>query len=89
VSAHVELNIGQQLTIARLPRNLEEVMRLRGDLVDCRDTTACRTTISARVSDVRKFVQCALATHHAVIYGDYARETKALTQTLDIGSLEL
>jgi L-fucose isomerase-like protein len=41
------------------------------------------------VSDARKFVQCALGNHHAVIYGDYARQTKALSQSLGIGSLEL
>jgi L-fucose isomerase-like protein len=89
VTAHVELDSGQELTIARLSRNVDKIMLLHGELVDCRDTTACRTTISARVSDARKFVQCALGNHHAVIYGDYARQTKALSQSLGIGSLEL
>jgi L-fucose isomerase-like protein len=89
VTAHVELDIGQDLTIARLSRNADKIMLLHGELVDCRDTTACRTTISARVRDVRKFVQCALGNHHAVIYGDYVRQAKALSQSLGIGSLEL
>ncbi len=89
VTAHVELDIGQELTIARLSRNVDKIALLHGQLVECRDTTACRTTISARVSDVRKFVQCAFGNHHAVIYGDYARQIEALTQALGISSLEL
>jgi L-fucose isomerase-like protein len=89
VTAHVELDIGQELTIARLARNMEKIMLLRGELVDCRDTTACRTTISARVSDVRNFVRCALGNHHAVVYGDHVGQTKALSDALGISAVEL
>jgi len=89
VTAHVELDMGQELTIARLARNMDKIMLLRGELVDCRDTTTCRTPISARVSDVRNFVRCALGNHHAVVYGDHVRQTKALSDALGISAVEL
>jgi len=89
VTAHVELDIGQELTIARLARNMDKIMLLRGELVDCRDTTACRTTISARVSDVRKFVRCAFGNHHAVVYGNHVGQAKALSGALGISAIEL
>ena len=88
VTAHVELDTGQEVTIARLARNLDKIVVLRGELVDCRDTTACRTTISVRVSDVRKFVQCTLGNHHAVVYGNHMRQAKALSQALGILTVE-
>ncbi len=89
VTAHVELDIGQELTIARLARNMDKIMLLRGELVDCRDTIACRTTVSARVSDVRNFVRCAFGNHHAVVYGDYVAQTKALSDAIGIDAVEL
>lgn len=89
VTAYVELGIGQEVTIARLARNLDKVLILQGELVDCRDTTACRTTLSARVTDVRKFVRCALGNHHALVYGSHARQTKALSQALGISTIEV
>ncbi len=89
VTAYVELDIGQEVTIARLARNLDKVLILQGELVDCRDTTACRTTLSVRVTDVRKFVRCALGNHHALVYGSHARQTKALSQALGISTIEV
>ena len=89
VTAHVELDTGQEVTIARLARDLDKIMLLSGKLVDCRDTTACRTTLSARVSDVRKFVRCAFGNHHVVICGNHTRQAKALSQALGISSVEL
>lgn len=89
VTAHVELDAGQEVTIARLARNLDKIAILQGELVDCRDTIACRTTISVTVSDVRKFVHCALGNHHAVVYGDHIRQAKALSQALGIDTIEL
>ena len=89
VTAHVELDIGQAVTIARLARNSDRIMILRAELADCRDTIACRTAISARVSDVRKFVQCAFANHHVVVYGDHTTKVKALSRALGIDPIEL
>jgi L-fucose isomerase-like protein len=89
VTAHVELDMGQEVTIARLARNMDKIMLLRGELVDCRDTTTCRTTISARVNDVRSFVRCALGNHHAVVYGNHVGEIKALSDALGISAVEL
>jgi L-fucose isomerase-like protein len=89
VTAHVELDIGQDVTIARLARSMDKIMLLRGELVDCRDTTACRTTISLRVSDVREFVHRAFGNHHTIVYGNHTRQTKSLSRVLGIGTVEL
>jgi L-fucose isomerase-like protein len=89
VTAYVELDTGQEVTVARLARNLDKIGLLSGELTNCQDTTTCRTTISVKVADVRRFVQGAFGNHHAVVYGNYARELKALSQSLDISPLEL
>jgi len=89
VTAHVELDIGQELTVAQPARNIDKIMLLRAELVDCRDTITCRTTVSARVSDVRNFVRCAFGNHHAVVHGDYVVQTKALSETIGIGAVQL
>lgn len=89
VTAHVELDKGQEVTIARLARKLDKIVFLKGELVDCRDTTFCRTTISIRVSNVRKFFQYALGNHHVVVYGNHTRQLKALSQALGIDTIEL
>ena len=89
VTAHVELETGQEVTIARLSRNLNKIMLIRGDLIDCQETIACRTTLSARVSDIREFVRCAFGNHHVVVYGNHMRQAKILSQALGISSIEL
>jgi L-fucose isomerase-like protein len=89
VTAYVELDTGREVTVARLSRNLDKIGLLSGELTDCQDTTTCRTTISVQVADVRRFVQGTFGNHHAVVYGNYARELKALSRSLDISPLEL
>ena len=89
VTAYVELDTGQEVTIARLARNLDKLLLLSGELVDCQDTIACRTTFSIKVSDVRKFVQCAFGNHHVVVFGNHTRLAKALSSALDISTIEL
>ena len=89
VTAHVELDTGQEVTMARLARDLNEIVLIRGELVDCRDTTHCRTTLSVRVNDVREFVQCALGNHHALVYGNLSRQARTLSQKLGINAIEL
>lgn len=89
VTAHVELDIGQEVTIARLARNLDKILLLRGELVDCRDTIACRTTISTKVNDVRQFICSAFGNHHILVYGNHIKQAKTLSQSLGIESVEL
>jgi len=89
VTAYVELDTGQEVTVARLARNLDKVGLLSGELTNCQDTTTCRTTISVKVADVRRFVEGALGNHHAVVYGNYTRELKALSRSLDISPIGL
>jgi L-fucose isomerase-like protein len=89
VTAYVELGTGREVTIARLARNLDKIGFLSGEMIGCQDTTTCRTTISVKVDDVRKFVQCAFGNHHALVYGNHTRVLKALSRSLDIGTIEL
>ncbi|MFC1912065.1 hypothetical protein ACFLXG_02785 [Chloroflexota bacterium] len=89
VTAHVELDTGQEVTIARLSRNLKKIMLLQGELTSCQETVACRTTLSTRVSDVREFVRCAFGNHHVVVYGNHVRQARILGQELGISSIGL
>ncbi len=89
VTAHVELATGGEVTVARLSRELDEILLLGGNLIDCQETIACRTTLSIKISDVRQFVRRASGNHHVVIYGNHLRQVKALSQALGISSVEL
>jgi L-fucose isomerase-like protein len=89
VTAHVQLDIGQEVTIARLSRDVDKILVLTGEMVNCEDTTNCRTTIGVRISDARKFVQSAFGNHHALIYGNHADQIKRLGQLIGISSVEL
>jgi len=84
VTAHVELDIGQEVTIARFSRELDKICITSGKLVECRDTTACRTTISINVNDVRELVQRTFGNHQAVVYGNQIKLTSKLCHILGI-----
>lgn len=89
VTAHVELDTGQEVTVARLARELDKICLTRGELVECRDTTACRTTISIRVNDVRELVQRTFGNHQAMVYGNQIKLVKAFCQKMGIETIEI
>ncbi len=89
VTAYINLDRGQEVTIARMGRNLEKILAFRGKIVDCRDTVACRTTVTIEISDVRQFIRKALGNHHVMVYGDYIGEIRALGQALGMNLIEL
>jgi L-fucose isomerase-like protein len=88
VTAHVQLDIGQEVTIARLSRELDKILVFPGEMVSCQDTTNCRTTVAVKISDARKFVQRAFGNHHALIYGNHVNQIKDLCRLLGISSVE-
>ena len=45
--------------------------------------------ISAKVSNVRKFMRSAFGNHHVLVYGNHVKQAKALCHRLDIDSIEL
>jgi len=47
VTAHLELDIGQELSIAHLARNMDKIMLLRRKLADCRTIAAKETAQNA------------------------------------------
>jgi len=87
VTAHVELDIGQEVTIARFARELDKICVTSGKLVECRDTTACRTTISITVNDARELVQRTFGNHQAVVYGNQIKLTKNLCHKMGIQAI--
>jgi L-fucose isomerase-like protein len=84
VTAHVELDIGQELTLARISRELDKICLTSGSLVECRDTIACRTTISVTINDVRELVKRTYGYHLAVVYGNQTKLTSELCHKMGI-----
>ena len=84
VTAYVELDIGQEVTLARLSRELDKICLTSGELMECRDTIACRTTIGVNVNDVREFLQRTFGYHLAVVYGNQVKLTSELCHQMGI-----
>lgn len=89
VTAYVDLDKGQEVTLARIARNLDGMLALRGEIVDCRDTATCRNTVTLRVNDAREFFHQAAGNHHVLVYGNYIRELRGLSRALGINLVEV
>jgi len=83
VTAFTLVPAGEKLTLARAHRNLERVVALTGEVLDCEDTTFCRNTLTIQINDAREFVQRAEGNHHIAVFGDYLDDLKALCDVLD------
>jgi L-fucose isomerase-like protein len=83
VTAFTHVPPGEKLTLARAHRNLERVVALAGEVLECEDTTFCRNTLTIQINDVREFIRKAEGNHHIAIFGDYMDELKALCEVLD------
>jgi hypothetical protein len=85
VTSYVDYgDAGQEVTVARLGADVDELMAARGEIVDCRDTICDRTTLTVRVRDAREFVRKAAGNHQVVVYGDYLAGLEGLCRLLDI-----
>jgi len=85
VTSYVDyLDKGQEVTIARMGVNLDRMLAVRGEIVDCRDTICDRTTLTLRVNDAREFFHKATGNHHVVVYGNYTMELSGLCEMLSI-----
>lgn len=89
LTAHVDLPLGQRVTVGRLARTLDRILITSGEISDCRDTVACRTSLSIRIGDVRRFVQRTFGNHHALVYGDHVQQTVALAEMLGMEAIEV
>jgi L-fucose isomerase-like protein len=89
VTAHVDLPLGQEVTVARLSRTLDKLLLLSGEIIGCRETVTCRTTISIKTNDARKFIDYAFGNHHAVVYGNHIKQATSLAKALGIEALEI
>jgi L-fucose isomerase-like protein len=84
VTAYVNLKKGQEVTIARIARGLGKMVALKGNIIDCSDTTTCRITVSLAIENAREFAHMAIGRHYVMVYGNYIRELKLLCHTLDM-----
>ena len=82
VTSYVDYDRGQEVTITRLSGNLDRLPVTRGEIVDCRDTIADRTTITVQVENARRFFAKAAGNHQVVVYGDYRHELRSLCDVL-------
>lgn len=89
VTAYVDLDKGQEVTVARIATNLDRMLALRGEIVDCRDTATCRNTVTLRINDAREFFHKAVGNHHVLVYGNYIAELRGLGQLLGINLIEV
>lgn len=89
VTAHVDLPLGQEVTVARLSRTLDKLLLLAGKIIDCQETVTCRTTISIKVNDARRFIDHAFGNHHSVVYGNHTKQATMLAKALGIEALEI
>ncbi|MFC2013104.1 hypothetical protein ACFLUE_02325 [Chloroflexota bacterium] len=88
-TAYVPLDKGQEVTIARLSRDMEKMLALTGEIVDCYDTITCRVTFALKVKDPREFVCKALGGHHVLVYGNYISQLRMLCPALGIQLIEV
>ena len=82
VTALTEVPRGVRVTLARAQRNLERLVAVKGEIVECRDTVFCRNTLTIRIRDVRTFIEQAEGNHHVLIFGDYLKDLEVLGRVL-------
>lgn len=82
VTAFTEVPSGVKVTLARVHRNLERIVALKGEILSCEDTTFCRNTLTIQIHNAREFVQQAEGNHHALVFGDYLDDMEALSSVL-------
>lgn len=82
VTAFTEVPRGVRVTLARAQRNLERVVAVQGEIVECRDTIFCRNTLTIRIKDVRAFIEQAEGNHQVLIFGDYLKDLRVLGHLL-------
>jgi L-fucose isomerase-like protein len=78
---HTDLPVGQEVTVARLTRNLESLLLMRGTVVASHDSNhRCRNTVAVEVADrsaVLKAVK-GVQTHLVLACGDHTEALAAL-----------
>jgi hypothetical protein len=91
VSAFVELDRGQDVTICRLSGDLRSMLIARGRIVDCRDLAGyCRMAVRIKLEGpVREFIHSASGNHHLLVYGDHRVELRELNKLFGIATIEV
>lgn len=85
---HTDLLSGQEVTVARLTRNLERLILTRGTVVDCRDEPRrCRNTLEIEVGDVGKLMSAVrgIQYHLVVACGSHVDEMREQAAGAGIG----
>ena len=79
---------GQEVTVVRIGANIDRIVAIRGEIVDCRDTICDRTTITVNVDNPKAFVRQATGNHQVLVWGNYIEDLRALCGILDIALIE-
>lgn len=91
VSAFVEMEPDQEVTICRLSGDLNTMLISRGMIMDCRDLEGyCRMTVRIKIqTPVKNFIQKTSGNHHVMVYGDYQEELRELNKLFGITTIEV
>jgi len=82
------IETGQEVTVARISRNLDKLSATTGTITGFRETFLDRGTMDIRIGDVRRFFHNAPGNHHVVVYGNHIEQLRHLCQLLDIRLVE-
>ncbi|MEM3696210.1 MAG: hypothetical protein QXQ94_01725 [Candidatus Bathyarchaeia archaeon] len=92
LTAFVEMNKGQEVTVCRLSGDLKSMIIARGTIIDCADVDAeeyCRVTVKVKVVNPREFIHKTSGNHHVMVYGDYREQLRRLNDVLGIATIEV
>jgi L-fucose isomerase-like protein len=91
VSAFVEMEPNQEVTICRLSGDLDTMLVSKGVIMDSRDLEGyCRITVRIKIdAPVKNFIQKTSGNHHVMVYGDCLEELSELNKLLGITTIEV
>ncbi len=90
LTAYVEMEIGQKVTICRLSGDLKTMFCTTGVITGQKDIPGdCREIVKIKVEDARKFIHRTSGCHHIMIYGDYREKIRELNVLFGITTNEI
>ncbi len=90
LTAYVEMEIGQTVTVCRLRGDLKNMICTTGIIAGQKDIPGdCREILRIKLSDAREFIHRTSGSHHVVVYGDLRRQLKELNELFGIKTTEI
>ena len=89
IATYAEMKEGQQVTVARLDKSLDNIAVATGPILEASFGPGCINRIRVRIGDALDYVHnCLTGDHQAVVYGDHLAQVRQLCKALGIGVLE-